>query len=345
VIRGKRIGNQLIFEYRSEPGVWVNLLTRALSSPATGVKGGLFAATDSLQEVRLAFDYALIVDPSVISPTLEYLKITELMYHPIEGSALEFIEVRNTSANPLSIENVSIDDGSPVGALSIGAVTLAPGAYGLIVANSSEFQNIYGNGSNIVGEWASGALSNGGEEIILRDPSGNVIHQFDYDDDAPWAVAADGNGPSLEIIDENGDHSDPANWRASSVLGGSPGSAAAVDSDGDGLSNLRESAAGTNILNPDSDSDGVSDGNEVLSGTDSTDPDSCFQLTSVEEAGPSEVVRVIWSTVAGKEYELQHSDGLLGWVPLMTVTATGSITSFEHPTGASRSFYRVKVLP
>lgn len=345
VVRGKRIGNQLIFEYRSEPGVWVNLLTRALSSPATGVKGGLFAATDSLQEVRLAFDYALIVDPSVISPTLEYLKITELMYHPIEGSALEFIEVRNTSANPLSIENVSIADGSPVGALSIGAVTLAPGAYGLIVANSSEFQNIYGNGSNIVGEWASGALSNGGEEIILRDPSGNVIHQFEYDDDAPWAVAADGNGPSLEIIDENGDHSDPANWRASSVLGGSPGSAAAVDSDGDGLSNLRESAAGTNIFNPDSDSDGVSDGNEVLSGTDSTDPDSCFQLTSVEEAGPSEVIRVIWSTVAGKDYELQHSDGLHGWVPLMTVTATGSITSFEHPTGASRSFYRVKVLP
>ena len=89
----------------------------------------------------------------------------------------------------------------------------------------------------------------------------------------------------------------------------------------------------------------MSDGNEVLSGTDSTDPDSCFQLTSVEEVGTSEVIRVIWSTVACKEYELQHSDRLLGWVPLMTVTATGSITSYEHTTGAPNSFYRVKVLP
>ena len=224
-------------------------------------------------------------------------------------------------------------------------MTLAPGAYGLIVADSSEFQHIYGNGLNIVGEWANGALSNGGEEIILRDPSGNVIHQFEYDDDAPWAVAADGNGPSLEIVDENGDHSDPANWRASSVLGGSPGSAAAVDSDGDGLSNLRESAAGTNILNSDSDSDGVSDGNEVMAGTDPTDPDSFFQLTSVEETGTPGVIRVIWDTVAGKEYELQQSDGLHGWVPLTTVTAIGDFTSYDHTTGASNSFYRVKVLP
>ena len=151
VIRGKRIGNQLVFQYRTEPGVWVTLLTRNLFIPATGVKGGLFAATDTLQEVRLAFDYALIVDPSVISPTLEYLKITEIMYHPIEGSALEFIEFRNTSANPLNIEDVSIDDGSPFGAFSIGTVTLAPGAYGLIVADTTAFQNIYGNGLNIVG--------------------------------------------------------------------------------------------------------------------------------------------------------------------------------------------------
>ncbi|MDA7888750.1 lamin tail domain-containing protein, partial [Akkermansiaceae bacterium] len=101
VIRGKRIGNQLIFEYRTKPGLWVNLLTRNLAAPATAVKGGLFAATDTLQEVRLAFDYALVVDPSVMSPTLEFLRITEVMYHPIEGSTLEFIELRNTSANPL----------------------------------------------------------------------------------------------------------------------------------------------------------------------------------------------------------------------------------------------------
>jgi len=345
VIRGKRIGNQLIFEYRTEPGLWVNLLTRNLFTPATAVKGGLFASTDSLQEVRLAFDYALIVDPSVISPTLEYLKITEIMYHPIEGSALEFIEIRNTSASPLSIEGVSIDDGSPFGALSIGTVTLAPGAYGLIVADAAAFQNIYGNGLNIVGEWASGALSNGGEEIILRDPNGNVIHQFSYDDNVPWPVAADGDGPSLEIIDENGDHSDPANWRASSVLGGSPGSAVAVDSDGDGLSNLRESAAGTSILDPDTDGDGVSDGGEVVAGTDPTDSSSFFQLTSVEETGIPGVMRVIWDTVPGKEYELQQSNTLLGWVPLTTTTAIGTSTSYDHTTGATKSFYRVRVLP
>ncbi|MDB4538203.1 lamin tail domain-containing protein, partial [Akkermansiaceae bacterium] len=272
-------------------------------------------------------------------------RITEVMYHPIEGSTLEFIELRNTSANPLSIEGVSIDDGTPVGALTIGTVTLAPGAYGLIVADIAAFENIYGNGLNIVGQWASGALANGGEEILLRDPVGNVIHQFTYDDAAPWPIAADGTGPSLEVIDVEGNYNDPANWRSSSVLGGSPGSANAVDSDNDGLSNLRESAAGTDILDPDSDGDGASDGSEVLAGTDPTDPNSFFQLTSVEETGTPGMVRVIWDTVPGKTYELQQSDALLGWVPLSTVTATTISTSYDHTTGATKSFYRVKVLP
>ena len=345
VIRGKRIGNQIIFEYRTEPGLWVTLHTRSLAAPATSVKGGLFAATDTPQEVRLAFDYAMLVDPGVVSPTLASLRITEVMYHPIEGSNLEFIELRNTSGSPMSIEGVSIDDGTPITAFEFGTVTLSPGSYGLLVADIAAFQSVYGNGLNIVGQWAGGALSNGGEEVILRDPGGNIIHQFDYDDDAPWPVAADGTGPSLEVIDVEGDYNDPANWQASALLGGSPGSAAAVDSDNDGLSNLRENAAGTDILDPDSDGDGASDGGEVLAGTDPLDPDSYFQLTSVEETGTPGVVRVIWDTVPGKTYELQHSNGLQTWTPLQTVTAAGISTSYDHTTGASKSFYRVRVLP
>jgi hypothetical protein len=44
-----------------------------------------------------------------------------------------------------------------------------------------------------------------------------------YSDTSPWPVAADGTGPSLELIDAEGELNDPANWRASQQNGGSPG--------------------------------------------------------------------------------------------------------------------------
>ena len=40
-----------------------------------------------------------------------------------------------------------------------------------------------------------------------------------------WPTAADGGGRSLEIIDVNGSPDEPANWQASTVLGGTPGAA------------------------------------------------------------------------------------------------------------------------
>ncbi|HOL96700.1 MAG TPA: hypothetical protein PLH79_20340, partial [bacterium] len=47
--------------------------------------------------------------------------------------------------------------------------------------------------------------------------------QFEYDDKAPWPEEPDGNGPSLEVRDVNGNYSDPANWKSSGVIHGTPG--------------------------------------------------------------------------------------------------------------------------
>jgi hypothetical protein len=46
---------------------------------------------------------------------------------------------------------------------------------------------------------------------------------FTYDDVSPWPTAADGGGPSLEIIDPFGDANSGSNWRASFYVGGTPG--------------------------------------------------------------------------------------------------------------------------
>jgi hypothetical protein len=57
----------------------------------------------------------------------------------------------------------------------------------------------------------------------LIDRDGQVIYEVNYSDTSPWPSEADGLGSSLELLSHLGNEQDPANWRASLVLGGTPG--------------------------------------------------------------------------------------------------------------------------
>lgn len=215
----------------------------------------------------------------------------------------------------------------------------------MLVANTALFQSHYTSSPLILGEWSSGALSNGGEEIVIRDPNGNIIHQFRYDDDAPWPTAASGTGASLEVIDPEGDYASPGNWRASALVGGSPGSDIPFDADNDGLSNLQEEAAGSDPLNPDTDADGASDGAEFIAGTDPTDASSLLIVTEITNESAQELISLTWISVPGKTYEVQESDRFNTWLPLEELTAIESVTQTTVGKSAEHKFYRVVVIP
>jgi hypothetical protein len=113
---------------------------------------------------------------------------------------------------------------------------LAPGEVILVVSDRDAFVSRYGTQLRIAGEFAAGKLNNAGETIEVRTATGTPIQVFTYDDASPWPVAADGLGSSLEIVNPAGDYHDPANWRASTDAGGTPGRPAQVPGDvtGDG---------------------------------------------------------------------------------------------------------------
>jgi hypothetical protein len=79
-------------------------------------------------------------------------------------------------------------------------------------------------------------LSNGGEIVTLKDAFGVVLQSFTYGDSTVpnWPVTPDGGGPSLEYtgplngqedpFGANDPYENPANWRASPLPTGSPGS-------------------------------------------------------------------------------------------------------------------------
>ncbi|MEX2188923.1 MAG: CotH kinase family protein [Pirellulales bacterium] len=188
--------------------------------------------------------------PSTPSDTQQFLRVTEIMYHPADPTAeelaagftdpdqFEFIELQNVSATTtLNLAGVSFTGGV---SYTFGDVNVPPGGYVVLAVDPAAFAQRYGGSITVAGQYA-GNLNNGGEAIKLDDPDGSSIHDFTYDDTDPdWHPSADGGGASLVIVDPTGPLSQwgvASAWRPSFELGGSPGGADLMAGDVDG--NLR----------------------------------------------------------------------------------------------------------
>ena len=154
------------------------------------------------------------------------LLITEIMYHPpgatnFGGDEFEFIELKNVAATNLELSGLSFTNGIhytfPVGSF------VAPGHFVVLVANPAAFTNRYPS-VHVDGVY-SGRLSNSGDTLTLVHAAGVPICSMRYDPRAPWPSTPDGTGFSLVPANPNfnPDPSNPINWRASSIIGGSPG--------------------------------------------------------------------------------------------------------------------------
>lgn len=151
------------------------------------------------------------------------LRITEIMYNPANSGG-EYIELKNIGSEPINLYLCQFTDGIE---FTFPNVTLAAGETILVVEDESDFLDIYDSSStdfNIAGEFENGTgLSNGGEELVLRDALGEEIHDFDYEDLYP---ITDGLGFSICINDPSSanldDWDNPSNWSPSTSIGGDP---------------------------------------------------------------------------------------------------------------------------
>ncbi len=154
------------------------------------------------------------------------LLITEIMYHPpdlggVDGDEYEFVELKNVGSVERDLSGIHFTNGIdftfPVG------TKVAPGQFVVVVSNPAEFAKKYPN-VRVDGVY-TGHLSNSGETLALVHAAGAPIAELNYATRNPWPGAADGQGFSLVPANPNlnPDPNNPVNWRASSILGGSPG--------------------------------------------------------------------------------------------------------------------------
>ncbi len=182
-----------------------------------------FAETLSLSDASGALVSETITENQP-SDAQRFLVISEIMYHPADGAGEEFIELMNISDSvTLDLEGISFTDG--INHTIPKGTFLAPGDR--MVIGAADFEN-------------GTALSNGGETLKLEDATSGTISEFHYDDQIPWPLSPDGEGPSLVLINPTlkPDPSLPSNWRPSLTSGGNPGTTDALTFNGEANEDL-----------------------------------------------------------------------------------------------------------
>lgn len=169
------------------------------------------------------------------------LAISEINYNPpnlwglADPQDLEFLEIVNYGTQTVNLAGVRLTEFiSPSVYEFDGSLSLAAGQRIVVARDPAVFQSVYGTAINLAPtgfKFDGKNLSNSGERVVLLGPSGETLADITYTDDPPWPTAADGSGPSLEIIDPRGNPNNPANWRASLASGGSPGTDGVLHSD------------------------------------------------------------------------------------------------------------------
>lgn len=301
---------------------------------------------------------------SAVPASVENLVISEIHYRPAsptpaETSAgfdsrgnFEFIELLNIDPDQaINLEGISFTDGIGFtgfdNTLPLRVRILAPGERVILVNNQAGFELRYGS-ANIAGEY-DGSLKNEGEQIVILDAAGFPIRDFSFGVEFPWPEsAADGSGFSLVLNDafSNPDHSEPASWRASVDLNGTPGGddsvpfigVASADADGDGFNAFLEYALGSD--------DGSSSSQPSLSlDTDASNGVDDYFIVSFR----------INLAAVGLQYSLQGSSDLVSWTneQEMSHVATehngdGTATMKFRSTGPvnavlGENFYRIQV--
>lgn len=198
--------------------------------------------------------------PGQPSEAQRFLVLSEILYHPSDSAAAEFLELLNTSDSvTLDLRGLRFTRGVLFDFTGSAIESLAPGGRVLVVRDPAAFVATFGPGLPVAGAFAGGtALANEGESLKLEDAANSTVLEFSYADQPPWPVlAAGGRGHSLVLLapESHPEPSNPTHWRASARRGGSPGRSDAVpfpvqpaaDLDGNGQPDLLDYLLGNDL--------------------------------------------------------------------------------------------------
>ena len=142
-----------------------------------------------------------------------HVLIHEIYYNsPLNGLAAEFVELHNPLPAPVDIGGWRFTRG--ITYTFPTNTVIAAGGYRVVAQDPAVIASLYG--VTALGPWA-GKLSNDGDTVELRDLLNVRVDEVAYGIAAPWPVPANGDGPSLELVNPGLDNDLGGHWQASTA--------------------------------------------------------------------------------------------------------------------------------
>ena len=169
-------------------------------------------------EVVLTADTDIVAHFVQGSTQIADVVINEINYHSaFDFDAGDWVELYNNSSAAVDLSAWYFEDESGEYFSIPSNTTLAPGAYLVLVEDSALFTSRFPTVTNFIGDFGNAVngdfkLSNGGELIAIRNANNSFSDEVEYDNNAPWPIAADGTGPTLQLIDADLDNALAESW-------------------------------------------------------------------------------------------------------------------------------------
>ncbi len=234
-LRLQRSGNTLIGYASLDGRTWVQLGSVTIPSlPARLFLGFAVTGDNETATATARFrDIGPVRNPSTGAVTFAKeppapssrstgMIISEIMYYPPprdDSRNLEFIELHNARSVPEDLTGWRLS--AEISYRFPDGFTLPAGGTVVVAAVPDDIRAVYGI-TNVLGPY-TGALSNGGGIVRLRNNADAIRLEVEYDDAPPWPIAADGAGHSLVLARPSYGENDVRAWAASEFRGGSPG--------------------------------------------------------------------------------------------------------------------------
>ncbi|HJZ93843.1 MAG TPA: CotH kinase family protein, partial [Gemmataceae bacterium] len=158
----------------------------------------------------------LLLTFAAAAPAPAAVVVNEIMYHPPDDrDDLQFVELHNTGDAPVDLAGWRLKGARyqfPAGS------SIAANGYLVVCKDAKAFKPHYG--FDAIGEF-EGTLGHSAGAVELIDAAGKTVDVVKYRTRAPWPVAADGSGSSLERICPTAPAS-VENWAPSPLPEGTP---------------------------------------------------------------------------------------------------------------------------